>query len=129
MRSSTLFLVAPFPLFSAAWALPRSLVDLGPGEEVKVKCQGVAATETKWLPAPASASGTQGDGQPVAVAMTSGEPLPSASTLPDATQTVVVAENETAPFSNTTVKPTSGYRNALYFTNWLVTCMIREVPR
>jgi chitinase len=57
--------------------------------------------------------------------MAAGEPLPSASTSPDATQNVVVAENQTAPFSNTTVKTTSGYRNALYFTNWLVTCMIR----
>lgn len=118
MRPSTLFLVAPFPLFSAAWALPKSLVDLGPGEEVEIQCQGVTVTETKWLPSPTSASGTQGGGQPP------GEPLPSASTSPDATQSVVVvAENETASFSNTTVKATSGYRNALYFTNWLVTYM------
>ena len=57
--------------------------------------------------------------------MASKEPLPSASTLPDAAQSVVVAENQTAPFSNTTAKATSGYRNALYFTNWLVACMIR----
>jgi hypothetical protein len=126
MRSSTLFLVAPFPLFSAAWAIPKSVVELGPGEEVEVQCQEVTVTETKWLPGPTSASGTQGVGRPVAVAMTAGEPLPSVSTSPGASQAVVVAADETAPFSNTTVKHTSGYRNALYFTNWFVTCIKRE---
>jgi hypothetical protein len=127
MRFSTLFLVTPFPLFSAAWALPKSVVDLGPGDEVEVQCQGrVAVTETEWLPAPPSASGTHGGERPVAVAMTAGEPLPSASTSPDASQAAAVAVDKTAPFSNTTVKHTSSYRNALYFTNWFVTYMIRE---
>lgn len=126
MLSSTLLLVAPFSLFSAAWALPQSFIDLDPGEAVEVQCQEVTVTETKWLPAPTSASGTQAGEGPVAVAMTSGEPAPSSSTPPNTDQTAVVPTDDTAPFNNTTVKVTSGYRNALYFTNWLVTCMIRE---
>jgi hypothetical protein len=59
------------------------------------------------------------------MASSAGLPSSSAST---STSAIPPSGNETAPFSNTTVKNTpAGYRNALYFTNWFVMCLTSGV--
>ncbi|EAQ93172.1 hypothetical protein CHGG_01407 [Chaetomium globosum CBS 148.51] len=91
MLSSVLLLVAPLALSSAASALPKS-VNLGPGENVQIKCQGATVTNP------------QGGKRTVAVVAAS-ESLSSSSAsssvsaipLPSTSQTVTSPVNETAP--------------------------------
>ncbi|KAH6650622.1 glycoside hydrolase family 18 protein [Chaetomium tenue] len=125
MLSSVLFLVAPLALSSAASALPKN-VNLGPGENAQIKCQGEAVAKAFGLSTASNVPSFQGGERPVAVVAAS-ESLSSSSAsssvsaipLPSTSQTTTSPVNVTAPFSNSTVKNTpSGYRNALYFTNW-----------
>lgn len=57
--------------------------------------------------------------------------LPNASEAVETPQQNANQTSATSPFSNATIKtiPPSGYRNALYFTNWYVTCTLSGVVR
>ncbi|KAK4128686.1 glycoside hydrolase family 18 protein [Parathielavia appendiculata] len=85
-------LVAPFAILPTTVALPAG-VELGPGEDVQ----------------------TTTNSSPVA---TSQSPLPSTTTSLGTSQTVTTTTSSTAPSTGTTVTVASGYRNALYLTNW-----------
>lgn len=117
MLSSLLLLVAPFSLFSTAVGLPKS-VDLGAGEDVEIRCD--CGSQTKALVLPAATS--KGEERTVAAVTASEKPLPLPTTIPNINQTTIASLNGSAPFANATTKmtPWTGYRNALYFTNWFV---------
>jgi hypothetical protein len=125
MVSSLLLLVAPFSLFLAASAQSSS-VYLSPGEEFQVSCKGETVTKTVWLSAETS-SPVSTEAPTVAVTTVSQAPLPTATASLGTNQTVAVSVNVTAPSTNTPVKTASGYRNALYFTNWFVICAKERV--
>jgi hypothetical protein len=112
MIYSLLLLIAPFSLFSATLALPSS-VDPSPGENDQLSCQPETVTKTVWLSAEKSSSSST-EAPTLAAATVSQEPLPSAPA------SLGTSLDVTAPFSNTTAKSASGYRSALYFTNWSV---------
>lgn len=50
-------------------------------------------------------------------------PLPSPPRAPITTRAPLAPLNASAPFANSTIKSSPGYRNALYFTNWLVSAL------
>ncbi|KAK4105596.1 glycoside hydrolase family 18 protein [Parathielavia hyrcaniae] len=95
MLSSLVLLVAPFALVPAAVALPAN-AELGPGEDVQVQCEGTTVTTAIWLTATSATQQATGS-SPV---------------------TLTASASSTAPSTNTTVPLASGYRSALYFTNW-----------
>ena len=106
MLSTLFLLVAPFSLFSAASALPKS-VGLGSRADVRPRYRGVNAATV--FSAPTHITGPKG----VAAATAPGESLPSPTASP------IPAAHGPVPFANVTAK-SSGYHNALYFTNWFV---------
>ncbi|KAK3905797.1 glycoside hydrolase [Staphylotrichum tortipilum] len=114
---SPLLLVSPFLLFSAAAALPGSAVSTG-GEDAGPQRQGTAVARTPVIAGLADASSPKGKrGAPVPMAASKRQ-LPSPPPAPTTTGSLVAPVNASAPFANSTVKSSSGYRNALYFTNW-----------
>ncbi|KXX76708.1 Endochitinase 1 [Madurella mycetomatis] len=157
MQPSPLRLVAPFLLLSTALARPTLLsrIDLGPEEEVEVLCQDTTVTETVWLPSPSGASSAEKVGEEeteIATSFEEGEDgcedvleentgdgtsevgdgsfePPNASEAVESPQQNANQTSATSSFSNATVKtiPPSGYRNALYFTNWYVSCLLSGV--
>ncbi|KAL2199345.1 glycoside hydrolase family 18 protein [Corynascus similis CBS 632.67] len=95
---SALFLVAPLAFFPATFALPRS-VALSPEEDVDVQRQGGPVTTIR--------------------SSTLEDPSNSPRALPSSSRPGGVSTNGITTSSNTTVESSSsGYRNALYFTNW-----------
>ncbi|KAK4241596.1 glycoside hydrolase [Achaetomium macrosporum] len=113
MLSSLSLLVAPLLLLSTISALPQD-IELGPGEDVEVLCEcpEVTVTTTVWLTGPTNAPGSNST-------TLAPEPLPSTASSPSITQTSSVPADQTSSPNNTTSNPSSsGYRNALYFTNW-----------
>jgi hypothetical protein len=117
MLSSLLLLVVPFSLFPTAAGLPKS-VDLSAAEDVEVRCDCGSATGPLVLPAATS----KGEERTVAAVTASEKPLPLPTAIPSINQTSIPSLNGSAPFVNATSKvtPSTGYRNALYFTNWFV---------
>lgn len=101
---SALFLVAPLAFFPATFALPRS-VALSPEEDVDVQRQGGPVTTIR--------------------SSTLEDPSNSPRALPSSSRPGGVSTNGITTSSNTTVESSSsGYRNALYFTNWCGLCLM-----